>query len=809
MLKFNGYSFRSIIFPQKVGVKMTPVVTHSHKMDNKALILLNEAKTKILTRVSHEIRTPMNVVLGIAEMQMQREGLSAETEEAFSRIYTSSSMLLLIVNDILDLVKVEDGKMEVIPVKYDITDMIADTVQLNLMHVGSKRIKFELNIDENVPMYLVGDSLRIKQIMNNILSNAFKYTTEGIVSLDIGSEPALAGGDILILRVRDTGQGMTDEQIDSLFDIEFTRYSIHATHAAEGSGLGMNIARQLIGLMGGEIRVESEIGKGTTITIRIPQERYDNRVIGKETVDNLQNLETAQYALKRFSKLNYTTMPYGRVLVVDDVESNLYVAKGLLQPYKLTVDTADNGRAAIEKVESGEKYDIIFMDYMMPGMDGIETARAIQALGYEQPIVALTANTMQSELFTNNVFSGFISKPIDINRLNAYLLRLIRDKQPQEILVAAQAQVQYEEPEPIKHIGGISARLRESFITDATRSQEIIRAVVERDFLDDNSIKLYIIHTHALKSALYNVGETILSAIAGALEQAGREGDIHTMRDMTDGFLNRLNQTTKDIRDVGVTVPHPPRDTSPDEEKIIFVVDDSDTNLILAEEALEDMYTVFTILSAAQMFKMLGKVKPDLILLDIEMPDMDGYEALEKLKSDPKHKNIPVIFLTATVTPEATAKGHDLGAIDICAKPFTPEGLQKSIRDGFMSQKPTVLIIDDTAMIISSLSRILLPHYGVKIAKSGGEGLKLTEQHRIDLILLDIHMPFLSGFDVMGRLKESDKTKDIPVIFITGSDEATDEAQGFALGAVDFIKKPFVEANVLHRVATGISGGKA
>jgi len=803
----------------------------------------SRAKTQFLARMSHEIRTPMNAVLGVTEMQMQKKGLPPETEEAFSRIYTSSSLLLQIINDILDLSRVEAGKMEIITDKYETASMIVDTVQLNLMHIGSKPIEFKLNVDERVPTFLTGDELRIKQVMNNILSNAFKYTDEGLVSLDVRVIEGENNQAVLVFQVKDTGQGMTREQIASLFEIEFTRFNAKNNRIIEGSGLGMNIAYQLVKMMGGNIKVESLPGIGTTFNVEIPQSVSGNEKLGKKTVENLQNLETAQRALRRLSRLANIHMPYGKVLVVDDVESNLYVAKGLLMPYKLTIDTVDSGRAAVHKIRNGHVYDIIFMDHMMPGMDGIEAAKKIQELGYNHPIIALTANTVkgQSELFMKNGFAGFISKPVDVNQLNTYLLRLIRDKQPPEVLAAA-ARDQEKEMQNTGFAddkvvpGDISARLKESFVRDAKRSIEAIAAVINRDHIDVPGFKIYIIHTHAMKSALLNIGEPILSVVAGALEQAGREGDIKTIQSLTHGFIKRLEQITdataealalgaqaalaksekgltKDMTVSETEQPGEqaqPSEVADQEEKTIFVVDDSDTNLILAEEALEDYYNVFTIISAAQMFKMIQKKKPHLILLDIQMPEMDGFEAMEKIKADPALTSIPVVFLTATVTPEIATKARKLGAADIVSKPFTAEGLQSKVSEWLSKPgaKPTVLIIDDTPMVISALSRILLPLYSVKVAKDGEEGLRLASRHPIDLILLDINMPGLSGFDVLGKMKETPEVRGVPVIFITGSEEAEDESQGFRMGAVDYIKKPFSEENVLHRVDLHIHGGK-
>ena len=391
----------------------------------------NQAKSRFLARMSHEIRTPMNAVLGIAELQLQKETHPPETAEAFSRIYNSSNLLLTIINDILDISKVESGKMEIIPVTYETTGLIVDTVQLNLMHTGSKDISFSLSVDENLPSHLIGDELRIKQVMNNLLSNAFKYTAKGSVSLaiEVGDSPN-PDEVTLIVRVSDTGQGMTEEDINRLFNAEFTRFNIQSNRAIQGSGLGMSIAHSFITMMRGEIKVDSAPGKGSTFVVRLPQRKMDGRILGRETAERLQKLENVQKFRKRTDRFTLDPMPYGRVLVVDDVDINLYVAEGILASYEIVVETAGSGPEAIEKIGNGEVYDIIFMDHMMPEMNGLEATRIIRDMGYGHPIVALTANAIKDseEMFMGNGFSGFVSKPIDIGKLNTYLVRFIRDK---------------------------------------------------------------------------------------------------------------------------------------------------------------------------------------------------------------------------------------------------------------------------------------------------------------------------------------------------------------------------------------------
>jgi len=399
----------------------------------------SSAKSKFFSNMSHEIRTPLNSIMGLAEIQLKKGGHSPEVEEAFSRIYNSSILLRSIINDVLNLSKLEAGKMEIRPGAYETTSMIMDIAQLNFIHIGNKDIVFNLCVDENLPTCLIGDELRVKQILNNILSNAFKYTTKGTVNLSFRVESAVETDSVtLVACISDTGQGMTKEQIDNLFS-EFERFNLEANHAIEGSGLGMFIVHQLIHLMNGSISVHSEPRKGSTFIVRLPQKAKNAEVLGAELVANLQSLENIQKYLKKPVQIGLEPMPYGRVLVVDDMEANLYVAQGCLMPYDLTIETAESGELAVSKIKDGKTYDIIFMDHMMPGMDGIEATKTIRGMGYRHPIVALTANAVgdAEKMFIDNGFSGFLSKPIDLTMLDEYLVRFIRDKQPLEVIEGA------------------------------------------------------------------------------------------------------------------------------------------------------------------------------------------------------------------------------------------------------------------------------------------------------------------------------------------------------------------------------------
>ena len=512
----------------------------------------NRAKTSFLSTMSHEIRTPMNAILGITEIQLQNESLDNDVKEALNKVYISGDLLLGIINDILDLSKIDAGKLEIVTDKYEIASLISDTAQLNMMRIGSKPIEFELNVNENLPIMLMGDSLRVKQILNNVLSNAFKYTGKGTVSLAVAAETDHSNEDgvTMVFSVSDTGQGMTQEQVAKLFE-EYTRFNMDVNRSTEGTGLGMTITRNLIRLMNGSIHVESEPGQGTTVTMRLPQGRTGSEVLGREMAENLHQFRTSSRTSMKRVQITREPMPYGSVLIVDDVETNIYVAKGLLTPYGLKIDSAESGFAAVEKVKDGKSYDIVFMDHMMPKMDGIETTKVLRGMGYERSIVALTANAVagQAEIFLGNGFDDYISKPIDIRQLNAVLNKLIRDKKPPEVVAAARKQaLEQKEQSPSEAAPAIDPQFAEIFARDASKALTTLEAIAAKDdYSNEDDLRSYIINVHGIKSALANIGKMDLSAVALKLETAGREGKLDIITGETGAFLSSLRAYVEEL----------------------------------------------------------------------------------------------------------------------------------------------------------------------------------------------------------------------------------------------------------------------
>jgi signal transduction histidine kinase/CheY-like chemotaxis protein/ABC-type amino acid transport substrate-binding protein len=516
----------------------------------------NRAKSSFLATMSHEMRTPMNAILGISEIHLQKQNLMPDTEKAFRKIYESGDLLLKILNDILDLSKIEAGKLELIPVEYNLLSIINDTAQLNYLRYESKPIIFTLHIEKNTPTTLFGDELRIRQVLNNILSNAFKYTNEGKIEFFVSSDTdELDGNVIIIFRVNDTGQGMTESQIEKLFD-EYIRFNVETNRTTIGAGLGMSIAKRLIELMDGNIVVESEPDKGSVFTVCIPQKRIGTSVCESAISSKLNDFSFKSASILKKMQLSREYMPYGSVLVVDDVETNLYVVMGMLDPYGLKVETVSSGFSAIEKIKNGRVYDIVFMDYMMPKMDGIETVKIIREMGYTHTIVALTADALvgQAEMFLQNGFDGYISKPVDSSELNLLLNEFIRDRKPPAVVEAARKE-QDDKSQNNKNVSGQVVLKGDDvdkfFIRDAGKALNALEKLYKKiDNLHDDDIELYNVTVHGMKSALANIGEKELSAIAYNLEQAGMNRNTGVMSAETPVFINALQSLVKKFKPV-------------------------------------------------------------------------------------------------------------------------------------------------------------------------------------------------------------------------------------------------------------------
>ena len=394
----------------------------------------NNAKSEFLAKISHEMRTPLNAIIGLSELELCKE--NTEINESFERINNAGTTLLNIVNDILDISKIEAGKFELVNTVYDTASLIFDTININMLRIGEKNITFDIQVDEQLPQSLYGDELRIRQILNNILSNAFKYTNEGRVEFKVSGQ--WQDRDFwLILSISDTGIGFQPEQMNRLFTNYFQIIQ-NPTKRVEGTGLGLAITKKLCDHMNGTIELVSEYGIGSTFTITIPQEVMNEEVIGEQISKSLSEFT---YNLKRekASRIAPFFLPDIRIMIVDDVISNLDVARGMMARYQMQIDCVTSGQEAYDLVkEKKHRYDAIFMDHMMPGIDGVVATEMIHAIDDDYarniPVVALTANAIigNEDMFLSKGFYAYLPKPIDIVRLDAIIRSLFKKEKTTE-----------------------------------------------------------------------------------------------------------------------------------------------------------------------------------------------------------------------------------------------------------------------------------------------------------------------------------------------------------------------------------------
>lgn len=383
----------------------------------------NQSKSNFLANMSHEIRTPMNAIIGMSDLLME-ESQGRKIYDYACDIKTAALNLLSIINDILDLSKVEAGKMELAEDEYFLEELVRDTVNLVKMSAEQKGLQFQVNVAEDIPRQLYGDEGRIRQILINIINNAVKFTKEGYVRLDVSGQYKDEENIALQFVVEDTGIGIKEEDIAVIFEA-FRQLDMNRNRKTEGTGLGLAISKQLVTLMDGDIQLESEYGKGTRFIIRIKQRVVDKRSIKEEPA--VHQIETVKEE-RMFVAKEY------RVLLVDDNAMNRKVAYAMLKPYGFQLAEASCGSAAIERVKRVE-YDMILMDHMMPEMDGVEATKIIRSEcgenGKKAVIIALTANALQGarEMYLENGFDDFLSKPFDRSQMHELLDKWVPEDQ--------------------------------------------------------------------------------------------------------------------------------------------------------------------------------------------------------------------------------------------------------------------------------------------------------------------------------------------------------------------------------------------
>ena len=533
------------------------------------VVRANEAKSQFLANMSHEIRTPINGILGMDSVLL-KECHDENLREYAKNIQSAGQSLLSIINDILDISKIESGKMEILTIRYQLFSVLNDCYNLTKIKLQNKPVSFIMQINEKLPSWLYGDEVRIRQIINNFLSNAVKYTKEGNITFELDFEEKTDEQILLVITVRDTGIGIKEEDLGKLFE-SFTRIEEKRNRNIEGTGLGLNLTKNLVNLMGGEVFAESTYGKGSCFTAKIPQKIADAKPMGDFGKRYQQYLSTSDD-----DKLSFLA-PDAKILVVDDVTMNLKVVEGLLKATKIQIDTAVSGSECLECVKT-TPYQMIFLDHMMPEMDGLETLEHMKNLAdnpnAQTPVIMLTANAIvgAKEEYIEAGFTDYLTKPIRETELLEMILKYLPEElvcenggqgieKSQDAQDMEQPEAGGEGAEPLQRLEQLEGLDVKTGLTYCMNEEdfyiEMLQEFLQADkasqlkhFLAEEDWDNYRTTVHALKSTSLTIGAAHLSGEAKALEMAAKEGNMDYIRSHHDGVMDEHKELTDHLKEI-------------------------------------------------------------------------------------------------------------------------------------------------------------------------------------------------------------------------------------------------------------------
>ncbi len=535
----------------------------------------NSAKSRFLANMSHEIRTPINTIMGMDEMILREDTKSVPKEyygpvTSYARnIKYASESLLGLINDLLDISKIESGKMHLVEQEYDTEELVRSMSYMIRPRAEEKKLYFDLDIDENLPRRLYGDGTKIKQIIMNLLTNAVKYTEEGGFELSVKITDRNEASIGLRITVKDTGIGVKREDLDKLFSA-YERLDEVKNSNIQGTGLGLDISRQFAELMDGKLWCESIYGEGSEFILSLRQKIADDTPIGVFHEDSMDTIQT-EYKPQFIA-------PDADILVVDDNPMNLNVVKGLLKPTKVFVTTANSGEECLEKIKESD-FNVVLLDHMMPGMDGIETLEKIRIDHPDLPVYALTANATAGgeEFYVSKGFNGYLTKPIDIVAVEHAIMRHLPENiilTPTEDDTVKESQTLDEDMQWLESVKGIS--VKDGIKNCGGTSQFIFALKMFYESIDDNAdtienayhdedIKLATVKVHALKSNARLIGALKLSDDCQLLEDAGNSSDLKYIRTHKDELLVDYRKFKNELYKLGEDSDDPDKKSIPDD----------------------------------------------------------------------------------------------------------------------------------------------------------------------------------------------------------------------------------------------------